>query len=88
MAGVHHAPALIWRADGSLNRFLARLDPDDDDDYLLIDYDRNRPGTAKWFLTWFAPDDKEGIVLQSDVDVQGLKSYAQVWIGEDGFDAP
>lgn len=74
-------PVLEWRPDGAPTRLVAEIDGDDD--YLVIDHDESRRGGCKWFLTWYTTDNHEGVVLQSDVDPDGLKSYAKTWVGDD-----
>lgn len=75
-------PMLDWRADGSLTRLVAEIDGDDN--YLVIDFDDDRRGDCKWFLTWFDADQyPDGLILQSDVDADGLKTYARTWVGDD-----
>lgn len=79
---VGHIPMLDWKAVGDLTRLVAEIDGDDD--YLVIDYDQARLGECKWYLTWFDTERyPEGLTLQSDVDVEGLKDYARTWVGDD-----
>lgn len=85
LSNIPYTPILNWKADGGLNRLVAVLNRDGDD-YLVIDHDESRTGDCKWFLTWFAPGSSKGVVLQSDVDPQGLKSYARTWVGDDDYD--
>lgn len=85
LSNIPFTPILDWKADGGLNRLIAILNHDGDD-YLVIDHDEARTGDCKWFLTWFAPGAHKGLVLQSDVDVQGLKAYARTWVGDDDYD--
>jgi hypothetical protein len=81
IGNIPSTPLLDWRADGDLTRLVAEIDGDED--YLVIDYDPGRPGDAKWYLTWFTPDNPSGLILQGDHDADGLKSYAQTWVGDE-----
>lgn len=75
-------PMLTWRPDKGLDRFVAEIDGDDD--YLVIDYDHDRLGDSKWYLTWYHSEEHpSGLTLQSDVDPEPLKDYARTWVGDD-----
>lgn len=71
---------LEWRPDGDLTRLIADL-PEEDEN-LVIDFDDARRGD-KWFLTWFGPDNHDGIVLTAGPTPEALKHYAATWLGED-----
>jgi hypothetical protein len=85
LSNIPFIPILNWKGDGGLDRLIAPLNHEGDD-YLVIDHDKTRTGDCKWFLTWFAPGAHKGLVLQSDVDVQGLKVYARTWVGDDDYE--
>lgn len=75
-------PILDWRPDGGLTRLVAEIDGDDD--YLVIDFDDDRRGECKWYLTWYTTDQyPDGLILQSHLDVAALKDYAKTWVGDD-----
>lgn len=75
-------PMLDWHPDGGLTRLVATMN--DEDDYLVIDFDESRPGDCKWYLTWYHVEEHpSGLVLQGDHDAEGLKRYAKTWVGDD-----
>lgn len=75
------ATRLDWRPAGD-GRIIAEMDGDDD--YLVIDHDHDRPGDAKWYLTWFHSEEHpSGLVLHAEHGADALKGYAESWVADE-----